>query len=304
MTKVGKFFHDHIIGMIVFTIVTGIMGNYVYDYLKQQSSSQRYEVPPIANTFEDKRKKLISSKVNYFVSRATDGLFSKRLKAEIDGRTYVIIDEKDDLCLDVVDQRDYDGNGSDDALIIHITACGGNGSGNEFIFVSYLGGGHFQKSESFGYSWGDPKIEKWKGRWSVLVTSHNEGFNTDAPEERIERFVLDSGRAVKVEESERRAIISVVELRSGQFDFNKHDEVKNLSFDLDGDRIDDKIEARLWHRWGRIIWTVKFSSGALYSSDVGCKRIGILLTKSNSINDLVCDQDTVLRWTGAAYASN
>ena len=302
--EIGEFCRNHIIGMTIFAILTGIITNYAYDYLKQQSPYEPYGMPHITDTSEEKRKELRTTNVNYFAAGAMGRWFGERLEAEVDGQTYIVIDEKDNLCLTVADQRDYDGNGGADALVRHVIACGGNCCGDEFTFVSYLGNGHFQRTNSFGYSWGEPKIEKWKGMWSVVVTSNNEGMNTFAPEERIERYVLDSGKAVKVEESERKRIMSVVDLISDEFDYEKQDEVRSLSFDLDGDGIEDKINAKLWHRWGRLVWTIKFSNGAVYESHLACKRIGILATKSHSFNDLVCDQDQILRWSGTDYVSS
>jgi hypothetical protein len=127
-----------------------------------------------------------------------------------------------------------------DALVTNITACGGNCCANSFFFYSYLGDGHFQRTSDFGYSWVDPKIEKWKGRWSVVVTSNDEGVNTDAPYEITERYVLDAGKAVKVEESVRKELVAKVEIRSEEFDFNENDETRSLSYDLDGDDIKDE----------------------------------------------------------------
>lgn len=58
----------------------------------------------------------------------------------------------------------------------------------------------------------------------------------------------------------------------------------------------------MWQRWGRINWVVRFLSKREVSSDVACKRIGVLNTKTNGVNDLVCDQDKVLHWNGREYA--
>jgi hypothetical protein len=250
----------------------------------------------------DKTKKnaLRRTKITYRTEKIPGSLYS-RLTAETNGNQYLIIDESSELCLSVFDVRDFDENGSIDALITDITACGGNCCGNSFFFVSFLGNGHFQTSASFGYSWKDPVIEKWKGLSSVIVTDNNEGVNQIAPEETTARYVLDSGKAVKVEESERRGLVALSELNSSDFDFDKTNEQKTISFDLDGDGVNDLIVGELWHRWGRISWSVALSRGETVKSEIACKRIGILPTKTNGFNDLVCDHDDVLRWSGKAY---
>lgn len=50
-----------------------------------------------------------------------------------------------------------------------------------------------------------------------------------------------------------------------------------------------------------MFWSVEFANGKKFKSDLGCKRIGVLATKTNGVRNLVCDQDTVLSWDGDAY---
>jgi hypothetical protein len=212
----------------------------------------------------------------------------------VEGRPHPLIDTGAEMCLEVVAQEDFDGDGARDALVRHDVGCGGNCCGNSYFFYGYRGDGHFQRTEEFGYAWTEPRVEKWQGRWSVVVTSANEGLNRDAPAEVTERYVLDAGRAVKVEESARPSRAALAEMRvdSGP---------SGLSYDLDGDGTADRITGEICERWGRFLWTVRFSSGAEFTSSVGCKRIGVLSTKTNGVHDLVCDQDDVLTWNGRAY---
>jgi predicted permease len=85
------------------------------------------------------------------------------------------------MCLQIVDQKDFESNGFIEALVAPITACGGNCCPNRFFFVSALGDGRFEAGEEFADSWADPIIEKWKGHWSIVVTSNNEEINLDRP---------------------------------------------------------------------------------------------------------------------------
>ena len=84
-------------------------------------------------------------------------------------------------------------------------------------------------------------------------------------------------------------------------DLNDPDETHSFQYDLDGDGKKDTIRGTLWQRWGRIMWTVEFANGKTFSSEDACKRIGVLPSKINGVNDLVCDQGTVLHWNGAEY---
>ena len=152
------------------------------------------------------------------------------------------------------------------ALVAHITACGGNCCPNRF-FVSALGNGRFEVGEEFADSWAYPVVEQWKGRWSIVVTSNNEGINLDRPLEITRRFILERGKAVKVEEWRRKDLESIVEMRSEIFNTDDADEMHSVEYDLDGDGKKDQITGRLWYRWGRILWSVQFADGKKFSSD-------------------------------------
>jgi hypothetical protein len=160
----------------------------------------------------------------------------------------------------------------------------------------------FEISDEFADSWTSPVVEKWKKRWSVVVISKNEGvMNRERPREITRRFILVAGKAVKAEEWGHKDLESIVEMRSEVFNGETADETHTIEYDLDGDGKRDKITGKLWARWGRITWTVQFADGQEFSSDAACKRIGVLATKVNGVNDLVCDQDTVLHWDGRGY---
>jgi hypothetical protein len=82
------------------------------------------------------------------------------------GKTRELIGKSKKMCLQVYDQRDFDGNGLVDALVSHNAGCGGNCCSDSYFFVSAFSGDRFQTSDEFAHSWGFPIIEKWKGRWS------------------------------------------------------------------------------------------------------------------------------------------
>ena len=237
-------------------------------------------------------------KIEYSVEKSDDSLFST-LRVAANGKTTTLLDKSKKGCLDVIDQRDWDGNGLTDALVKRITACGGNCCPNSFFFVSALANGRFEISDDLAESWQDPVIEKWKNRWSVVIVSTNAGVNTERPVENTRRFLLQGGKGVKVEESRRKDMPSILEMRSEIFK-GPNDE-HSIAYDLDGDGKKDIISGRLWERWGSIIWTVHFANGKHFETSEACKRIGVLTTKTYGVHDLVCDQDTVYHWTGDEY---
>ncbi len=103
------------------------------------------------------------------------------LVARIGNREHVVLGETDDMCLDLPDQRDFDGDGSRDALVFRSPRCRGDAAPGLLFFVS--ADTAFRRSNPF--SGHRPRIERWNGEWSVLTGET--------------RHVLRNGRAVRVE---------------------------------------------------------------------------------------------------------
>ena len=103
------------------------------------------------------------------------------LVARVGNREHVVLGETDDMCLDLPDQRDFDGDGNRDALVFRSPRCRGDGAPGLLFFVS--GDTAFRRSSPFpGHR---PRIERWNGEWSVLAGGT--------------RHVLRDGRAVPVD---------------------------------------------------------------------------------------------------------
>jgi len=118
--------------------------------------------------------------ITYYIVKGAR--FFDSLVARMGTREHVVLGEIDDMCLDLPDQRDFDGDGTQDALVFQSTACRGDGAPGLLFFVS--GDPSFRRSNSFkGHQ---PRIEQWSGHWSVLTAST--------------RHILKNGNAVLVEE--------------------------------------------------------------------------------------------------------
>ena len=102
------------------------------------------------------------------------------LVARIGNREHIVIGETDDMCLDLPDQRDFDGDGNRDALVFRSPRCRGDAAPGLLFFVS--ADATFRLSNPFpGHR---PRVERWNGAWSVVVGET--------------RYVLRDGRAVPV----------------------------------------------------------------------------------------------------------
>lgn len=103
------------------------------------------------------------------------------LVARIGNREHVVIGETDDMCLDLPDQRDFDGDGKRDALVFRSPRCRGDAAPGLLFFVS--ADTTFRLSNPF--SGHRPRVERWNGEWSVVAGET--------------RYVLRDGRAVRVQ---------------------------------------------------------------------------------------------------------
>ena len=105
------------------------------------------------------------------------------LVARIGNREHIVIGETDDMCLDLPDQRDFDGDGRRDALVFRSPRCLGDAAPGLLFFVS--ADTTFRLSNPFpGHR---PRVVRWNGEWSVLAGES--------------RHVLRGGRAVRVEKT-------------------------------------------------------------------------------------------------------
>ncbi|VBB45999.1 conserved hypothetical protein [uncultured Paludibacter sp.] len=94
---------------------------------------------------------------------------------------------------------------------------------------------------------------------------------------------------------------AITELKASDFE-GKEDKILSLTYDLDKDGKEDKIICSYWARWGRISnWIIKFGNGKSYEGVSSPKRIGIMQTKTNNVNDLVLECSEILKWNGKKY---
>lgn len=246
-----------------------------------------------------------ATKISYYTANAENSTLSHAgLYARISQKKYTVIPEgleEDGRCMEIIDSLDFDQNGYNDALIMDILACGGNGYPNAFFFCSYSKeADSFRISKEFGQSWEDPIIEDWNGKPSVKVISNLQGMTTDMAE-RTERFVLQDGQAIRVEYEEAKLIPAMIELKSADFTQKEQEHGKRIKFDLNGDGLKDEISGNYWERWGSMGWSVKLANGKIVAGDDSRKRVGVLSSKTKGVHDIVLDLDDVMVWNGEKY---
>ncbi len=228
-------------------------------------------------------------------------IISQRLSASIQGQEYIIVSEAENQCLRIYDQRDYDGDGYTDALIMYLSGCGGNCCPNQFYLVSYRGNGQFYRSDLLGYSWVDPTIERWQDTWRITVTTDNSEAALDTPISTKENFILKDGQVVEVNEDAPILNSHLLTIQARDVADLKVNETRSFPYDLNDDGIPDQVIVEFWERWKALMWSAQFSNGVTIQSQHSCKRLGVLPTQTLRVHDLVCDDDLVYRWTGYTY---
>lgn len=285
-------------GIVLFVLI--ILSVLCFLYLKRDRS-----INSLNETTADSlgRKDVMESTVDitYFGKKNEGELFFNKLYAKVDGYDYQI-DIPEDICFDIEAQIDFDKDGMKDALITNIQACGGNAIGNSFFFVSYTGGGFFNISNSFGNSvWDDPVIEDWKEQKSVVIFDNNDGFNTEKNYSSKERYVLKQGKAVRVEFAKKNSIVASQEVKASDFHNGKEEETIRMNYDLDGNGEMDYFECRYWDRWDALLFDIVLNGNRLGCDNNGVSRVGVLSTKTNGMQDLICNENDIIKWNGSEY---
>lgn len=233
----------------------------------------------------------------------SDGFFAKELFAKVDGYEYKI-DLPSDICIDIIEQKDFDLDGIDDVLVENVQACGGNAVGNSYFFVTYQGDGFFNVSNEFGNSvWEQPTIEDWKGLPSVLIVESNTGLNREEGYVAKERYILKQGKAVRVETAKKQEISVLKEVRNSAF-HNEDDPDKTITmeYDLNNDGINEIFHVKYWDRWDAVLFSLVLN-GKTYDCHIGGDRVGISSMTTNGYHDIILGEDNIFKWNGVNYTN-
>lgn len=215
--------------------------------------------------------------------------------------------------LEIIDQRDYDGDGLEEAFVCQST--GGSGHLPEFIVYFDKDANVFRKVEfnNIGVFLND-SIEEWNGKWSFY----------GGDDAHYERFIFEKGRIVKVENytkpqpegAEALLTISPNTLFTPDEQEKSYETEmkKSLSYDLDGDGRNEIIECMFQHgiNWGdpemdykpTMHISIRWSNGAMMdlTDEDYWLELKVLSTKTNGIYDLANGlRGVTYRWDGKQY---
>lgn len=257
-------------------------------------------------TMEEDTPEIIESPIDIkFYSKKpseSDGIFDKELYAKVDGYEYKV-DLPSDICINIIEQKDFDLDGTDDVLVENVQACGGNAIGNSYFFVTYEGEGFFNVSNEFGSNvYSKPQIENWQGKPSVVIIDTNLGRNKEKSYTAKERYILKQGKAVRVETSKKQEMTVIKEIRNSDF-YNKEDQTITMEYDLNNDGVNEVFHVNFWDRWNAVIFDLIINDKTYHCSS-GSTRVGISSEITNGFHDIVLDDDNFYKWNGNNYTSD
>ena len=228
------------------------------------------------------------------------------LYAKVDGMDYhVDLSEAQDgfvKCFDIVEQKDFDGNGVMDALIEETPGCGNAGFYLYYI-VSYHENGYFSISDEIqGISC---SVENWKGQESIVVEDANVGINQDKKYTKKNRYVFKDGKMELVETMKLQPMVALKEINSFDFHDGKEESILKLEFDMVENGIMDYFEFYYWERWdSMLIQGFYLNDVKIQDCSMGMLRLGVLSSKTKGMHDLVIDENRIVKWDGEKYLFN
>ena len=134
----------------------------------------------------------------------------------------------------------------------------------------------------------------------LSVFKYDSGIGVTSQVQEISLFEFQNGNLNLLSTSQNEALIPALsEVNSSKIDQNIGS--KFITGYYDGDTEIDKLVCNYWDRWGSMICEVQSSIYGIIKTNFGCKRVGILETKTQDMVDLVCDRFSKLIFDGIQY---
>lgn len=253
-------------------------------------------------------KPFTQNKINYSLKRNGEDIYEE-LNATVNDEKINIISFKDRKCFEIIEIQDYNNDGLEEVLI-ETNACGGNCCGNTIFVISYKGD-KFIQTQQVGYDFDGIELNYNKNNTRhFIIDNQNIGAgNTSLCEDEKETYIFENYELKLINVEHQQKLEAILELKSEDFlpkesDLtHTYDKTLHIEYDIDNNGIMDKISAGYWERWGILSAPEIILNNKELKCDVlgSPKRIGILKTKTNNVNDLVIECDKILKWNGYAY---
>ena len=223
-----------------------------------------------------------------------DALGREMLVASVNGQDYWITDGEDPssdfplaemVVMNIKEQGDFDADGFQDVLFS--ANAGGNSSIPRYYVASHMGDSFFHVSSAEGLQTyaSYQLIDVGKGVRQFKVHYSYGGADHTNRVDGYGIYELRYGKLRRIASVTNHAKIPVLlEIRSSRF-LDKLEQ--SFEFDMDGDGKLDVLNCRYWKRWGDIACNVELSLYGKISQSWGADQIGVALSKTNGVHDLV-----------------
>lgn len=239
--------------------------------------------------------------IKYNLNRNKEYL-TQELIALVNEKKFTIISFEDKECFEIVEIQDYNNDGYEEVLLEQ-NACGGNGIGNSLIVFSF-NGREFVNSDYIGNYYGEKRLNFDKNNIRIFVVDYENigAGNTTLCKDKKETYIYENFNFKLINSESQNKLNALMELKSEDF-IPKPSSELSIKYDLDNNGIIDKITSQYWERWGMLTnCEIILNNEIIESGVIGTpKRIGILKSKTNGVNDLVIECDKVLKWNGQKY---
>ena len=146
----------------------------------------------------------------------------------------------------------------------------------------------------------DPQIVVRRGNTWVALENVDARYGKTKLGERTFYYEFD-GKELSISRwSEPPYLQAIKEAHVQQFfDFDDFGQkpIEVMTFDMNRDGNAESVICGYWSRWGVMTCDIHGENFS-YRIPLGCKRWGILPTKTNQWHDLVCNYDTIIRFDG------
>jgi len=228
---------------------------------------------------------------------------NESLFAEVNGRKYLITNDylESDPYKSVEAVRDLDGDGLAEAII----SIRGSGTccGPSFAIVSDRGNGFFSVSELEIHGFPVVEIIEQDNQPLILVHGQQDGIENTSIEETQTIFRFEHGNLVLISKMSNASLLYAEQVFNSS-DFaseESRDKSQVIEAMLDEDDILDTLECKYWARWGTLNCEINSSLHGQGVDAPTCDRVGVLSTKTNGMNDLVCRRRDVFVFDGKGY---
>lgn len=259
---------------------------YLPEIDQERTFSFAFDPPNSKTDVVDNDDRVIEGVKNYSVKEKSDVEPEQKLMAELDEES--VMTGISDMYVNVIDERDDDGDGYHEALIFQ--SCGGSSCRDTYTIVYYnKDNKRFEQTDPFE-STSEPKIEEWEGKTSYVqsqgITFRRYIFK-DGSLKLIDRKVLNVGLSVKL---------------SYEHFFSEYPDAGSMIkyFDIDDDGYTEKLY--FLNMNGQIMLSkIEWNNGNEIPFSIIGNPYDLLKSTTNGMHDILVDETFLYKWNGEKY---